>query len=230
MFSYQNQFWNEHNVTRLSISLILAVMLHFAGLYFALQTQLHNKLSSDIKSVSEAVAVRLVSPQKPEQIIEKVANKKPLKNPTPKAIPKKVNTKKLVPKEPEDFNKIEPATAQLPQVRSKYDLPEPKQVNEIKTTLITIPVVKEPNIRGRRIQPEYPKRALRMRQEGVVLLRVLLDDKGIKQDIKLHQASEYALLNQAALRAVSKWSFDPSIINGKAVKSWVEIPIEFKIQ
>jgi protein TonB len=90
--------------------------------------------------------------------------------------------------------------------------------------------VSDQNLKGRRVQPTYPQRALRMRQEGVVWLHVLISKTGAREDIKLHKPSQYALLNQAAIKAVKKWTFDPNVINGHAVKSWVEIPVEFKIQ
>jgi len=64
----------------------------------------------------------------------------------------------------------------------------------------------------------------------VVWLHVLISQTGEREDIKLHKASKFALLNQAALQAVKKWSFEPTRKNGRAVKSWVEIPIEFRIQ
>ncbi len=83
--------------------------------------------------------------------------------------------------------------------------------------------------KGYRQLPKYPKRALKLRQQGVVYLRILLSEDGVSEKIEFVKKSSYPLLNKAAIEAVSQWNFEPIFFDGRAVKSWIEVPIEFKI-
>ncbi|MDF3072958.1 MAG: TonB family protein [Alphaproteobacteria bacterium] len=77
--------------------------------------------------------------------------------------------------------------------------------------------------------PPYPRRALSQHQEGVVLLRALIDEQGAARQIKLQATSGYPLLDKAALEAVGEWQFMPETVNGRPVAVWVEVPVRFRI-
>ncbi|MGE5147266.1 MAG: TonB family protein [Candidatus Eiseniibacteriota bacterium] len=78
--------------------------------------------------------------------------------------------------------------------------------------------------------PVYPKRAVAMAQEGVVLVRALIDTEGNAREIKLWRSSGFALLDEAALHAVRGWAFEPARSAGRAVTAWVEIPVNFQLR
>ena len=92
-----------------------------------------------------------------------------------------------------------------------------------------IPNVNNFNVVGTKVMPNYPRRALKLHQEGIIYLKILVSDKGLPEKIIFTQKSKYNLLNKAALEAVSKWKFQPMITNGHKSKMWVNVPIEFKI-
>lgn len=123
----------------------------------------------------------------------------------------------------------------LPVIQAEIEVtkkPKPvleKPVQDNMKTENLIPVTTDVRLKGERIQPHYPRRALKLKQQGVVLLHVLVSANGQREVIKLHKPSAYALLNKAALDAVEKWQFEPTRRNGHLIKSWVEIPIEFRI-
>ena len=192
----------------------------------------------------QAKIVEIVKKIQPTPVVKK-AKAKPLNKPVKKKIVKKEIVKKkpvpekvakIVPQQPSPviLNEIEPAAAaqQVAQPIVKSS-PPPAQTQpqvQVKATPKAIPVVNERNLTGRRVAPKYPARAEKMGQEGTVWLRVLISETGTREDIKIHKASKYASLNQAAVKAVKKWTFSPNLGNGQATKSWVEIPVEFKIQ
>lgn len=78
--------------------------------------------------------------------------------------------------------------------------------------------------------PEYPQLARQMRQEGLVILRVEIDQKGIPVQVEVEQSSGYPLLDQAALKAVKRWRFQPERIGDSPVKSVVAIPVRFRLE
>ena len=91
-------------------------------------------------------------------------------------------------------------------------------------------VIVSPSYKEKPIAPKYPRKAQRKRQEGTVLVRVLVSANGENKDIVLHKSSGYESLDKAALKAVSGWLIKPAIVTGKAVSSWVEIPVVFSLR
>ena len=228
MMFVDNGFFDDENTRRLSFGIMGAMMAHALILVWFSLPSSQKIISADTFSPPTNVSIRFVTPIKEQpKSVAKVVKVEPVKNkPVVKKVVKAVVQKPL----PETLNRIEPAAA-LPQVYEPTSQPVKREPVEIsKPVRDVIPVISAASIKGRRVQPEYPKRSLRMRQEGVVWLHVLVSEDGQRQDIKLHKPSQYALLNQAAFKAVKKWTFDPNIVNGRAIQSWVEIPIEFKIQ
>lgn len=77
--------------------------------------------------------------------------------------------------------------------------------------------------------PRYPSTARRRNQQGVVRVEVRLDEHGQQLKLTLVRSSGVESLDQAALEAVTQWRFRPEIVDGRAVPSRVEIPIEFAL-
>lgn len=77
--------------------------------------------------------------------------------------------------------------------------------------------------------PRYPNTARRRNQQGVVRVEVRLDERGQQQRLTLIRSSGFESLDLAALEAVTNWRFRPEIVDGRAVPSRVEIPIEFAL-
>ena len=60
--------------------------------------------------------------------------------------------------------------------------------------------------------PEYPELAKQMRQEGLVMLTVDVDREGTPVQVEIKESSGFRLLDQAALKAVRHWKFQPGRI------------------
>ncbi|MDR1853837.1 MAG: energy transducer TonB [Azoarcus sp.] len=79
-------------------------------------------------------------------------------------------------------------------------------------------------------EPEYPPVSRRMREQGLVKLRVHVTVDGRADDVKLYKSSRYARLDQAATEAVWRWRFKPARRAGIAVADWVVVPIRFELR
>ncbi|NUU38771.1 energy transducer TonB [Pseudomonas sp. C2B4] len=77
--------------------------------------------------------------------------------------------------------------------------------------------------------PRYPNVARRRNQQGIVRVEVHLDERGQQLKLVLSRSSGVESLDDAALEAVRNWRFRPEIVDGRAVPSRVEIPIEFAL-
>lgn len=77
--------------------------------------------------------------------------------------------------------------------------------------------------------PKYPRRARKLRYEGVVILDVQVDENGKVNDLKILESSGYEILDKAAVSSVKRWLFEPGTRNGEKVKMWVSVPIRFQL-
>ena len=78
--------------------------------------------------------------------------------------------------------------------------------------------------------PPYPPLAKQMRQEGIVMLSVDVNKEGAPINIEIIKSSGYRLLDQAALKAVRYWKFQPGSIGNIPVESMVTVPIRFRLE
>jgi len=230
-------FYNITDMNRLLAGLFGALCIHYAVFIFASLPHEQAVIPSEIYSGPTNVSVRFITQRiEPEKVVEPLVEPVEVKTPPkPEPVIEKKIVKKVVPKPfkkitPKKLNKIKPAAAMTKPKPSPVRPVQNQPVQVKKTVQDVVPVTRDVKTFGRRVQPEYPRSALRRRQEGTVLLRVLISETGRREDIKIHSPSRYSLLNNAAVKAVKKWKFKPNLVNGRPVKSWIEIPIEFKIR
>ncbi|MBD5553356.1 MAG: energy transducer TonB [Desulfovibrio sp.] len=79
-------------------------------------------------------------------------------------------------------------------------------------------------------RPAYPELARKRGQEGTVNVRCQVDAAGLVTGVALAKSSGFKLLDEAALKAVSKWKFRPGQKDGASVAGTVVVPVQFKLQ
>jgi protein TonB len=77
--------------------------------------------------------------------------------------------------------------------------------------------------------PVYPKRLLKRRVEGSVLVTAQVQHNGHCNQVLLKKSSGFQLFDEAALSAVREWRFIPARKGTQTVTAWVDVPIEFRI-
>lgn len=78
--------------------------------------------------------------------------------------------------------------------------------------------------------PVYPRISRRLREEGLVLLRVHVNAGGAPSQVELKQSSGHPRLDEAARDTVWRWRFLPARQGGAAVAGWVVVPISFALR
>jgi protein TonB len=76
-------------------------------------------------------------------------------------------------------------------------------------------------------RPLYPPESRRSGEEGLVVLRVLIDESGRVVSIEVQRSSGFARLDAAARRAVERAQFRPYVENGVPRSALAVVPIEF---
>lgn len=157
--------------------------------------------------------------QPPPPVVEELAVKPPPKpQPKPKPQPPKQEAKPPQPKPVEAPPPAAPAPA-APVAAAPPAPPAP-------------PVEIPPSANAGYLKnpaPEYPSLAQRRGWEGTVLLRVHVLANGKPSDIQIQRSSGRDALDDAAVRAVKRWSFVPAKRGDEAVAGWVSVPLEFRL-
>jgi len=77
-------------------------------------------------------------------------------------------------------------------------------------------------------KPEYPPLAKMARIQGTVRLEAIISKDGTIQDLKV--LSGHPLLVKAALDAVQRWRYQPTLLNSEPVEVVTEIDCNFTLQ
>jgi len=77
--------------------------------------------------------------------------------------------------------------------------------------------------------PRYPPQSRKLREQGLVMLRVMIDEKGNACSIEIESSSGSTRLDHAAREAVSRAAFKPYVEDGLPRRAMVLIPIEFSL-
>lgn len=180
-----------------------------------------------IQQQAVAVVDRQPEPAPPTTLPEAVA---PTPKPAPPA-PKPVA-------EPKPARKAEPpsrppATAQQRVERPPLEVEAVQQqadaqegVQEVEERLIE-PVYQADYLHNPR--PAYPRLSRRLKEQGEVVLRVLVSPEGAPRQVTLHRSSGHQRLDKAAVNAVERWQFIPARRGGRTVEAWVIVPIAFNL-
>ncbi|WP_027180088.1 energy transducer TonB [Maridesulfovibrio bastinii] len=81
----------------------------------------------------------------------------------------------------------------------------------------------------RNFPPKYPFGAKRKHVEGQVVVRMLVNSKGIPTNLSINSSTPPGIFEQAALNAAKRWKFKPGRYNGKNVDTWVLLPFKFEL-
>ena len=73
--------------------------------------------------------------------------------------------------------------------------------------------------------PSYPADALAAGIDGVVVAEILVNEAGIVSDARVLKS--IPTLDDAALKAVREWRYDPTIVDGKAVPVRMTVTVNF---
>lgn len=77
--------------------------------------------------------------------------------------------------------------------------------------------------------PAYPPLSRRLREEGRVVLRVLVSPDGLVESLEVMTTSGHARLDETALAAVRRWRFVPARAGERAVAGWAIVPVAFHL-
>jgi protein TonB len=78
--------------------------------------------------------------------------------------------------------------------------------------------------------PAYPSSAIRLGQSGKVTLNFLVGTDGRVLDGKVQNSSGFAILDRAALQALSLCRFQPGTLDGRPTQSWASMSYNWTLE
>jgi protein TonB len=108
-------------------------------------------------------------------------------------------------------------------VLDTFRQPEPKKPEPIRPG----GAIKTPT-RTYYAEPIYPTLALAVKKEGMVTLEATIDESGTVRGLKVLRSEP--LLDKAALEAVAKWRYSPTLLNGVAVPIVMTVTVTFALR
>ena len=79
------------------------------------------------------------------------------------------------------------------------------------------------------MEPVYPRRARRLRKEGVVTVEFTITETGLVKDMDVVAADPAGFFEDATLAALARWKFKPKMFRGKAVAQRARLDFDFKL-
>mgnify|MGYP006094387987 FL=1 len=81
-----------------------------------------------------------------------------------------------------------------------------------------------------RIQPIYPLRALRSGIQGMVTVEFIIAIDGSVKNPVIIKSKPPKIFDSAVLKAISKWKYNPDMIDGKPVEKKAHQDVKFKLK
>lgn len=78
------------------------------------------------------------------------------------------------------------------------------------------------------VPPVYPQMAITARKEGVVILEALIDENGHVSRVKVVRSEP--LLDEAAVQAVRRWRYTPTLLNDVPVPVLMTVKVQFSLR
>ena len=80
------------------------------------------------------------------------------------------------------------------------------------------------------LKPPYPPMSKRLREQGKVVIRVLIGIDGSAQQVEIKLSSGFDRLDQSALATALRWRYVPGKRFGVAEAMWINLPFTFVLE
>lgn len=204
-------------------SLALVLLAHVVAIASALWlSSADNHRMLELPTVQGAI-IPAPSAEKiaPPVVADKPPEPLPVEQPTPKPTPKP--QPKPQPKKPPPAPPSERAVSTPPE---PAPLPPPAAAEPAQMP-VTPPRVDASQLKNP--APPYPSLSRRLREEGTVVLELLILADGTVGEIRVQTSSGYPRLDQSALETVRHWRFIPARRGNESIAYTYLQPLEFSL-
>ena len=213
---------DPHSATGFRLGLVAALLIH-AGIFAVTWPTVAQAPPADPEEVLIPYPITNILPppeQPPEPIVVEVPVRPPDGPPVIDGPPDETDVEPTIITEP-------PPTS--PDVIFTAPPPPPPPAPPRGPVVVTVHREVDPPEIEHRVEPRYPEPARQAGIEGVVILELLIDTRGVVDSITVHRGLPLGL-TQSAVAAVKQWRFTPSTYNGQPVAVRYILTVSFRLR
>ncbi len=204
--------------------LMAIVVLHIAGFY-AIQSGLLSRVVTAAMPTITTISI-IAPPAPPKPPAPSVPKTVELSAPVPRAVIPPLPLIAVAPSEP-TITPPQPTRAEAAPVAAAAptapSTPSPTPpAPSTPRTVSSVEYIKAPQL-------IYPNLSRRLGESGTVVLRILINEKGLPEQILIQKSTGYNNLDEAGRQAAQRALFKPMIENGKPVPVYVLVPLTFQL-
>jgi protein TonB len=204
--------------------LMAIVVLHLAGFY-AIQSGLLSRVVTAAMPTITTISI-IAPPAPPKPPAPSVPKTVELSAPVPRAVIPPLPLIAVAPSEP-TITPPQPTRAEAAPVATAAPTapaaPSPTPpAPSTPRTVSSVEYIKAPQL-------IYPNLSRRLGESGTVVLRILINEKGLPEQILVQKSTGYSNLDEAGRQAAQRALFKPMIENGKPVPVYVLVPLTFQL-
>lgn len=220
---------------RIFPAVLIAILFHAA--LFALDPGLLIKKTGKIKKPAVTVTMSYrkkpappppvkkppeVKKKKKVKVVKKVKKPAPVKSKEPVPEPEPIKEQEIV----EDKIEIEEEVIETEPV----EVEDNEEYASVAEESVSVVVTEAIPLYRTNPEPRYPRMARKRGYQGTVLLSVHVNKEGGVDDLWLFESCGYKILDNAAIKAVKDWTFEPGRQGNEPVDMWVEVPVVFRLE
>jgi len=182
----------------------------------------------------------LIAPAPPKPQPEPPRKVAPKPEPKPKPKPKPLAQKAKTAEAPTIIEAplaqaVEPAVESEPKITPEKALPAEEPIPQpIETAPQTAEIAevippRKDAYQHNNPKPRYPRLSKRLREEGTVLLLLLINKNGTVNEVAIKKSSGYPRLDRAAIKAVKQWHYTPASRGNETIAYRYEQPVRFSM-
>lgn len=235
--SYEYKAVKEETSTISYWLLVIVIMLHIAAVSSLLMKK---DKKADLIEQTKPMTVSLVSEElsshqpkiKQLPVADRIKIEASTKQPVP-ALTKSVQVIKTTTTADTDIAQPSVTEAVAAESATQANAAEENVVSKLQDEVSDEQVIEQPKFGVAYLnnpEPVYPTMARRQGEQGRVLLKVLVSEKGVAEQVQVTSSSGYEKLDEAAIEAVKKWRFIPAKRSNHPVSAYVLVPIKFSLK
>ena len=214
--------------------IVIAVVLVLHGMFFV-SLDLGLDVKNDPSENEVRVMANLVAPPTPPAppastppAPQPKQEAKPKTKPKPEPKPKTLEPSSTPPADASQAKTAEATKAAENQIPNAAVAPASSQGNAgtpIQTDIGKLIVVYQPDA-----DPYYPSFSKRAGEQGEVVVRLIIDETGVVEDVALLRSSGFARLDRAATEIGKRYRFKPYSVNGNPARISTNLLIKFNLK
>jgi protein TonB len=208
--------------------IVIAVVLVLHGMFFV-SLDLGLNVKNDPSKNEVRVMANLVAPEAPPA---PPVSTPPMPPPKPEAKPKTQTKPEPKPKLPNpsttppvDTSQAKAAESQAPNAAVAPATSQGTAGTPIQTDIGKLVVVYQPDA-----DPYYPSFSKRSGEQGEVVVRLIIDETGVVEEVALLRSSGFARLDRAAEQIGRRYRFKPYSVNGNPARISTNLLIKFNLK